>query len=286
MNRMTITAIAFGLAAGTLALGCKGTDRPTANEIVARNAAARGGLEAWHKIDTMVWTGHIETAHGQTHSLPFELDQKRPNKERLQVFALGQRTLRVFDGVHGWKVRPGQGRPQAEPFSPQELKYAQTGHGIEGPLLASASSGSLVTLEGLDRLEGKEAYHLKVHVAGGEAEDVWVDARTYLELRYDRVAEGPGGAGRRVTLTYGDYRNVDGLQLPFLIETGSGPGETPDKMQLERVVLNAPLDDGAFGNRVVPPQRNARAGAGSFPRLPAWAASAVAARAQRGPERP
>jgi len=59
-----------------------------------------------------------------------------------------------------------------------------------------------------------------------------------------------------VSAIYGDYRTVEGLQIPFLIETGGGPGITPDKMQIETVVLNVPLDDSTFGNPAAPHPRN------------------------------
>ena len=78
------------------------------------------------------------------------------------------------------------------------------------------------TNKGVDEI-GKEqkAYHLSVRAKGGN-EDVWVDTGTYLDLRYDRMAEGAPGGSRRVSVTYGDYRTVGGLEMPFLIETGSG----------------------------------------------------------------
>ena len=192
-----------------------------ATEIVAQNVAARGGLDAWRKVETMVWIGHIESAQAPLPSMRFKLEQKRPNRTRLQINALG---VRVFDGVQGW------------------IDYA--------------AKGNSVTLEGVDEIGGRKAYHLNVRLAKGGNEEVWVDTMTYLDIRYDRMADGPAGALRRVSATYDDYRTVEGLQIPFLIETGGGPGITPDKMQIETVVLNVPLDDSTFGNPAAPHPRN------------------------------
>ncbi|HVO21371.1 MAG TPA: hypothetical protein VMU15_19065 [Anaeromyxobacter sp.] len=247
MSRSIVRWGAVGLVAGWL-VGCAPTGKLSAADIVARNLAARGGLDAWRKVQTMVWNGHIESAHAPAPSMLFELDQKRPNKTRLLISAMGERSVRVFDGSRGWKMRLSHGKPEAEPYSLPELRSAQAGHGIDGPLIDHAARGESVTLEGVERVGERKAYHLGVHLAKGGSEDVWVDAETYLDIRFDRMVDGPAGAPRRVSVTYGDYRKVEGLQIPFLVETGEGSGVSPDRMVIERVLLNAALDDSAFEN--------------------------------------
>src|SRR6266478_1426289 len=108
--------IAVGLAALALAGGCAPAAKLSAADIVAKNVAARDGHDAWRKVETMVWIGHIESAHTPVPRMPFELEQKRPNKTRLQFNALGDKSVRVFNGVLGWKVRPGRGRPEVQPY--------------------------------------------------------------------------------------------------------------------------------------------------------------------------
>ncbi len=280
-GRVSAATIAAGLAVGALVAGRAQAAQLSAADVVAKNVAARGGLEAWRKVETMVWIGHVESAHAPVPSMQFLLEQKRPGKTRLEINALGDRSMRVFDGVHGWKLRAPRGRLEVQPYTPQELSSAQAGHGIDGPLIDHAAKGNSVTLEGVDEIAGRKAYHLSVHLATGGKEDVWVDTTTYLDVRFDRVADGPGGALRRASATYGDYRTVEGLQIPFLIETGGGPGATPDKLQIEKVVLNAPLDDAVFGNPAAPhPHHRARPGVA--PRAPTspWSRPTAARAAQ------
>ena len=45
------------------------TARLTAAEIAARSVAARGGLEAWGRIESMAWTGRVEG--GSPVPMPF-----------------------------------------------------------------------------------------------------------------------------------------------------------------------------------------------------------------------
>jgi hypothetical protein len=55
-----------------------------------------------------------------------------------------------------------------------------------------------------------------------------------------------GGASRTVSVVYRDYKATDGLQIPSVIETGVGSGNTPDRMVIEKVLLNPPLDAQTF----------------------------------------
>src|ERR1700722_6833097 len=71
----------------------------SAEQIVAKNVAARGGLDAWHNVQTMVWLGHIESTHASVPSMLFMLSQKRPNKMRFEINAMGDKSLRIFDGA-------------------------------------------------------------------------------------------------------------------------------------------------------------------------------------------
>src|SRR5437868_2903723 len=96
--------IVAGLAWVAFGSGCARAAKLSATDIVAKNAAARGGRDAWRKIETMVWIGHIESSHTPVPNMPFTLEQKRPNKTRLQINALTDKSTRVFNGVQGWKL--------------------------------------------------------------------------------------------------------------------------------------------------------------------------------------
>ncbi len=245
MNLRATAAIVAGLLAASAGEAREQAPPESAEEVVARNAEARGGLEAWRKVQTMEWVGRISSPRAQEAAVRFRLEQRRPNMTRLEIEASGQKAVRVFDGVNGWKTRStGHGRADPEPYSPVELTYARAGHGIDGPLMSLNGRSGSVKLTGVDEIGGRSAFHLTIHRPKGSDEDVWVDTETHLEVRYDRQALGPGGRPRRVSVTYGDYRTVDGLKLPFLVTTGNGP--QADRMEIETVLLNVPLEDSAF----------------------------------------
>jgi hypothetical protein len=232
----------------------------SAAQIVARNVAARGGLEAWRKVESMVWTGHLESTHTPTPSMPFLLDQKRPNKTRFELHAMGDHTVRVFDGAQGWVSHTGSdGRPNVKPYTPEEIRYARSERAIDAPLIDLAAQGSTAALAGVEKLEGRKVYHLSLSQGSGEREDVWVDAQTFLDVKVARMTYGANGAPRIVPTLYRDFKPFDGLQIPVTIQIGDGTTGTPDRMQIDRVALNMGLDDRLFAKPGTTARRRANA---------------------------
>jgi outer membrane lipoprotein-sorting protein len=259
---MKRTACSFMAIAGFLSI-CAAAENGTAStltadQIVEKNADARGGLEAWRKIETMAWAGHIESANAPAPNLPFVLEIKRPNKTRFEITALNQKAIRVYDGSNGWKVRPAQsGKPEVQPYTSDELKFAQEGEGIDGLLLDSRAKGYTVTLDGIDEIEARSAYRLGVRLPSGATRHVWVDAANFLDLKSDRTWRNANGQTGTVVMSYRDYQAFAGVQLPTTIETGSGSPQAPDKMVIERIALNPSLDERAFAKPTPPGRRNA-----------------------------
>jgi outer membrane lipoprotein-sorting protein len=245
----------------------------SAPQILAKNAAARGGLEAWRKIETMIWMGRIESPSAPMPSMPFVLEQKRPNKTRFEVTTSNQRSLRVFDGTKGWKVTPThEGAPELQPFTAQEVKFAREGQGIDGPLIDCEAKGTSVALEGVEDAAGSPTYRLILRLPSGESHHVWVDARTFLEVKYDRTSYNSAGVSGTVTVYFRDYKKVGDLLIPAVIETGvGGPDKPMDRLVIEKIALNPPLDDGTFSAPAPP------GGHGPLVRLPVQSGGASSA---------
>lgn len=239
------------LAGGIVTLAVAGEPAPapglTAGQIVEKNMAARGGPEAWRQVETMVWIGHIEGANPSAPGLPFVLQQKRPDKSRFEIQSQGQVSLRIYDGGHGWKLRAGgNSLPYVEEYNSEELRFARDWQTFDGPLMEPAAKGVTVALEGVDTIEGRAAYRLQVTLPSGERHHVWIDTRTFLDVKSDRAVHHAYGPAGRVSVFYRDYRSYGGLQIPMTIESGNDAIPTRDKMVIDKVQLNPPLADSLF----------------------------------------
>ena len=261
MNRLGCL-VGCVLLAASLAASALAQDGPgglSAAEIVERNAAARGGVPAWQKLQTLAWAGHTEINSVPGRQMTFLLEQKRPNKTRFEITAEGQRSLRVYDGSTGWKMRPNSsnGRPDVQAYSEEELRFARGAQVIDGPLMDYVAKGGVVTLTGSGQVDGQRAYILDVKLPSGGSHTVWVDAQTFLDVRHDRQVRGASGQMGMVTVLLRDYREFEGLTMPTVVETGSAPGRPSSRLVIERVALNPPLEDSVFTRPMAPLSRRA-----------------------------
>ncbi|HQR22406.1 MAG TPA: hypothetical protein PLE54_11000 [Burkholderiaceae bacterium] len=231
----------------------------TADQVIARNVTARGGVESWRKVGTMTWLGHVEGSSGSSGPMPFVLELGRPNKTRFEIATVDRRFARIFDGTRGWRVRPAaSGAPEVKPFSGEEVSYARDEFVIDGPLIDYESKGVVARLVGLDEVDGRKAYLLELTLPSGASRRHWIDAETYLDVRSDRPSTSPLARGVPVSVYYGDYRSVDGLMIPFTIEIRAADGtRASERLVIERVALNPKLPDRAFAKPAVPWQRHA-----------------------------
>lgn len=250
---------AWALVACISTLACAGEPAAvadlTATQIVEKNVAARGGLEAWRKIQTMVWVGHVDNANAVGSRLPFVLEQKRPNKTRFEVMAgSALKSLRVYDGTNGWKLHPsGSGKPELQPYTVDELNFARDAPVIDGPLIDDVAKGNAVTLGGVGEVEGRKAYRLNVRLPSGASHRVWIDAETFLDVKTERETRNARGQPVTVSVYYRNYQTFQGLQIPVTIETGAATAN--DKLVIDKVALNPPLEDRMFAKPMIPGAR-------------------------------
>ncbi len=93
----------------------------TADQIIEKNIAARGGLAAWHAIRSMTESGKLDAGSRAKVQLPFKLEMMRPRKSRLEILFNGQSAVQTYDGSNGWTLRPYLGRINPEPFKADEM---------------------------------------------------------------------------------------------------------------------------------------------------------------------
>jgi outer membrane lipoprotein-sorting protein len=220
----------------------------TAAQIVDKNVEARGGLKAWRAVQSLSFLGKMDAGGKQHTQLPFVLEMKRPRKTRVEIEFENERSIQVYDGAKGWKLRPYLGRKDVEPFTPDELKAASLQSDLDGPLIDYAAKGTKVELEGVERTEeGRDAYNLKLTMKDGRVQHIWIDKETFLEIKSDGAPRRMDGRMHPVQIHYSEYTSVSGLMLPHVLETTVvGVNHSSHKMTIETVQVNPKLDDSLF----------------------------------------
>jgi hypothetical protein len=80
----------------------------------------------------------------------------------------------------------------------------------------------------------------------GEVRHVWIDAQSFLDVKIDGVPRRMDGKMHDVWVYQRDFRKVDGLTMPFVLETSVQGYPDTHKMLIEKVAVNPKLDDARF----------------------------------------
>ena len=253
----------------------------TAAQVLDKHIAARGGAQAWKAVQALQVSGKVDAGRGDNDAramkmvnaakkpggratnagpvaasspkdadkqveLPFTLDLKRPNKTRLEIVFAGKTAVQVYDGQHGWKLRPFLNRNDAEPFTRDEAKIEAARDDLDGPLIGSAAKGAKIDLDGAELVDGRPAYKLKVTQKNGDAKHVWIDAKSFLDVKMDGYPHRMDGKMRSVYVYQRDFRSVQGVMIPFELETVVDGAPDTHKMIIEKASVNPQLDDALF----------------------------------------
>jgi hypothetical protein len=249
MLQKTLLPMTILLLAVPLAVVADSTTAPvalTATQIVEKNVAARGGLQAWRNVKTLSMSGKLDAGGRQKVQLPFVLEMERSRKTRLELQFNGQTAVQVYDGTNGWKLRPFLNRNDVEPYTPEELKAASMQAELDGPLVDYAAKGTKVELEGVQQVEGHDAFNLKLTLKNGEVQHVWVDAQNFLDVKVEGTPRRLDGRFHAVATYLRDYRSVNGLMIPYVNETAVEGVRQTEKIVVEKVIVNPNLEDSHF----------------------------------------
>ena len=248
IRKILLSCVVFSVFAPLALVGADTPMAPatlTVAQIVEKNVAAKGGLQTWRAVQSMSLSGKMDAGGTNNVQLPFMLEMKRPRKSRIEIEFGGKTAVQVYDGVNGWKVRPFLGHSDAEPFTTEEMKKASQEQDLDGPLLDYVAKGTKVELEGIEQVEGRDAYKLKLTLKNGEVRRVWVDAQTFLDVKIDGTRR-LDGKPHSMTTYLREYKSVQGLMVAHLLETTVDGVKDPEKMTIERIVVNPKLEDSLF----------------------------------------
>ena len=215
----------------------------TADEVIAKNIAAKGGLEKLKGVKSARLTGRMTIGPGI--EAPIVLELKRPNMTRLDITVQGIVGSQAYDGSKGWMLMPFTGSKVPQELAADELKLAEEQADLDGPLVDYKAKGHTVELLGKDKVEGADAYKLKLTLKNGTVRTIFIDAEHFLEVR-EEARRTIRGSEMDLETIYGDYKAVDGMMMAHSIDSGAKGTPQRQKIIIEKIELNVPIDDARF----------------------------------------
>jgi hypothetical protein len=223
----------------------------TVDEIVAKHHEAIGGAAKIKALKSVRMTGKLGFGPGIEAPAVMEF---KDGKFRLDATIQGMTLSQAYDGKEGWQVIPFQGNKNAERMSPDETKDAQEQADFHGPLIDTKAKGHSVELAGEDKVEGADAYKLKITLKNGDIRYAFIDKESFLSVKSEAKRKIRGTEVETESFE-GDYKEVGGLLFPHAFESGpkGAPSAQRQKITIEKIELNAPIEDARFVMPVAAP---------------------------------
>jgi hypothetical protein len=216
----------------------------TVDDIIQKNIKARGGTENWAKVENITMEG-IYVSFSEPE--PFKIWRQRPDLYRFNSIRIKKTVIHVYDGQNAWWINPLMGPPHEKPriipsqnnldkvtlrerfFEPVFWNYKKKSHQVE--------------LEGKEIFDDKDCYKLKVTLADSTIEYWYIDSESFLEVgmtgdTYDF------GIKNSLEKFFNNYKDVDSLKFPFLIE--SEYGQRYRSMEIENIEIYTEIDSSVF----------------------------------------
>lgn len=226
----------------------------TLDEVLESHYEAVGGAEAWGSVQAVRFEGTMSMGPGM--EAPFKMTMKRPENIRLEFTFQGMTGIQASDGSTAWMVMPFMGKKDPEKVPDEEAQAFSEQADFDGILVDYKDKGHTVELLGKEPIEGSEAYKLKVTLKDGAIRYIYLDADAFLEIRTEgkRKIRGSEVEGES---SIGDYKEVAGLMLPHAVESGAKGSPQKQKITIDQIEINVPIDDARFVMPEVKPEEPA-----------------------------
>lgn len=218
---------------------------PTADDIVAKNIAARGGADKIAAMKSIRMVGTMVPAPGM--EMPMKMEWKRPNKIRVEFTMQGMTGIQAFDGETGWQLMPFMGQTSPEKMAEKDLEDIREQADMEGELYNYKDKGHKVEYVGAEEVEGTPVHHLRLTKKNGDVAEIYLESDSNLEIKRKSKRE-INGQQVDAELTFGDFKEVGGLMMAHSLQftvpgmpAGAGGGLT-----FSNIEINTDLPDDRF----------------------------------------
>ena len=215
---------------------------PGAAQLINKYVAAMGGENALTKISTRVEKGMASFAGRE---FQVEVVDKSPDKRVSLMHLPNGESVSAFDGEHGWIGTPGR-PPHDMPVS--ELEGAKIDADLQFALHVAQMFPDLKAARP-ESIDGHEAYQLVSESNGEPRIRLYFDEQSGLLIRMVLYTDSPLGLNP-MRVDYGDYRPVDGVQVPYHWTVARPAGQFTT--QVTEVKQNVAVDDAKFARPPAP----------------------------------
>ncbi|UCH96438.1 MAG: hypothetical protein JSV88_06195 [Candidatus Aminicenantes bacterium] len=216
----------------------------TLEEVLAKNYQSRGGLEKLKTIKTMKIEGKMVMTM-QNMEIPMTMWIKKPNKMRMEATFMEKKIVTAYDGQKGWMINPMMGSEDPQELPEDRSKEMTRQADSIFPLVDYKEKGHQLEYLGKEDMEGTEVYRLRMTITDDKVLHFYLDTETGIELKistYTKVRDKE----ILVETLMGDYKEVDGIMIPFSMEVKVAGRDQGQKITFTSFKQNVTLEDSFF----------------------------------------
>lgn len=213
----------------------------TAADLIAKNLAARGGVEKIKAITSLRITRTVGTPFS---NITVVMLRQRPNQLRIEQTPPGRPTTsRIISAAGAWDETPQGWTARPAPVAAELLELDGD---FDGFLIDYEQKGHRAEYIGLEPAGGKPAHHLKFTLKSGAERHVYLDPATFLERRHTGRFTLPNNQKVDVILDFSDWRDVNGVKFPFAIDEDRDAMGQTYAIYVESIEVNIPIEAATF----------------------------------------
>lgn len=217
---------------------------PTTEQVIAKYEQAIGGRAAYEKLKSRVMKGTQIISDGT--ALPLEVYRVAPSKMVAIITTKGGPVMSGYDGSTGW-VKNQRGQRE---MSGAQLSQMKRSAEFLGDFKLREMYPGLVVV-GKEKIGERDAYVVASQVANNRTEKLYFDTETGLLLRLLAITQTLLAPLPEQT-DFEDYREVDGVKLPFTVRQSFVDPWTGWTRKFTEVKHNVPVDETKFNMPSLP----------------------------------
>jgi outer membrane lipoprotein-sorting protein len=212
------------------------------DSILTKYFNAIGGPAKWNDIKTLKYTGKMDSM-GKLFQMA--IVYKRPDKCRID-FSLGHiYFIQSYDGKDAWKFNPTTEGSAPELLKGNDAEDLKETCDFDGPLIDYKQKGHKLELMGMEKINGREAYKIKVSFKSGNVDYYYLDTKTYLPFLVKGTTKVKDKEVPSST-TIDQYIDTGGVIIPYYFKFDIKDGEGAEEITVSTVEINPKLDDSVF----------------------------------------
>ena len=211
----------------------------TADEVIDKYVEAMGGKEKLAALKTVKMSGSMSV---QGTDVTLTITKSHMAGMRVDMEIMGSSNYQVANTKGGWVFMPVMGMGSPQQMDEEQFKSTSSQFDVQGALFNAKEKGSTVEMVGKEKVDGAEAYNMKVTYQTGKTANFFIDTKTNRLIKTSSKATVQGQEMDMET-SFSDYKqNADGYWFAYTTTNMQGT------ITFDKIESNVKVDEAIFKN--------------------------------------